>query len=168
MIRSVRPGLEKGIVDIIDAHKGMDVVLNAEELTYISCAGLRVLLKVRKMYDHPLKVLNVSRDLYDIFETTGFTDLLDVKKAYRSISVDGLEVIGQGFYGTVYRLDAERIVKVYKGKESIPMIENEKAMAQKAFLAGIPTAISYDIVRVGEDYGSVFELLNARTFHEIV
>ena len=40
-------------------------------------------------------------------------------------------------------------------------------MAQKAFLNGIPTAISYDIVKVGEDYGSVFELLNARTFHEL-
>ena len=40
--------------------------------------------------------------------------------------------------------------------------------AKKAFLSGIPTAIAYDIVKVGEDYGSVFEMLNARTFHELV
>ena len=83
------------------------------------------------------------------------------------MSIDGLEVIGQGFFGTVYRIDEESIVKVYKGKDSIPMIENEKRLAQKAFLSGIPTAISYDIVKVGEDYGSVFELLNAKTFHEL-
>jgi uncharacterized protein (TIGR02172 family) len=82
--------------------------------------------------------------------------------------VDGLDVIGQGFYGTVYRIDNETIVKVYKGEDSIPLIENEKKIAQKAFVAGIPTAISYDIVKVGADYGSVFELINSKTFNEMV
>ena len=160
--------VEKEIMEAIDADKGMEISFDAEKLSYISSAGLRVLMKVLKMSGKPVEVVNVSRDVYDIFETTGFTELMKVKRAYRTISVDGLEVIGKGFFGTVYRIDAESIVKVYKGKDSIPMIENEKRMAQKAFLSGIPTAISYDIVKVGEDYGSVFELLNARTYHELV
>ena len=162
------PAVEKEIMEAIDTDKGMEISFDAEKLSYISSAGLRVLMKVLKMSEKPVEVVNVSRDVYDIFETTGFTELMNVRKAYRTISVDGLEVIGKGFFGTVYRIDAESIVKVYKGKDSIPMIENEKRMAQKAFLSGIPTAISYDIVKVGEDYGSVFELLNARTYHELV
>lgn len=159
--------VEQEINDAIAAHAGMEVQFDAGKLEYISSAGLRVLMKLRKQLGRPVTVFNVSRDVYDIFETTGFTKLLQVQKAYREISTEGLEVIGQGFYGTVYRMDKETIVKMYKGSDSIPMIENEKKMAQKAFLAGIPTAISYDIVKCGEDYGSVFELLNARTFHDI-
>ncbi|MBR1479119.1 MAG: anti-sigma factor antagonist [Lachnospiraceae bacterium] len=162
------PALEKELLELLEAHSTEEIVFDAERLTYISSAGLRVLMKVRKLKDAPTAIINVARDVYDIFETTGFTELFNVKKAYRSLSVEGLEVIGRGFFGTVYRIDAESIVKVYKGKDSIPMIENEKKMAQTAFLNGIPTAISYDIVRVGEDYGSVFELLNAKTFHELL
>ena len=161
------PVLEKELLEFLDAHREEEIVFDAERLSYISSAGLRVLMKVRKLKGGPITIINVTRDVYDIFETTGFTELFHVRKMYRSLSVDGLEVIGRGFYGTVYRIDAESIVKVYKGKDSIPIIENEKRMAQKAFLNGIPTAISYDIVKVGEDYGSVFELLNARTFHEL-
>ena len=161
------PVLEKELLEFLDAHREEEIVFDAERLSYISSAGLRVLMKVRKLKGRPITIINVTRDVYDIFETTGFTELFHVRKMYRSLSVDGLEVIGRGFYGTVYRIDAESIVKVYKGKDSIPIIENEKRMAQKAFLNGIPTAISYDIVKVGEDYGSVFELLNAKTFHEL-
>ena len=158
---------EQEIRGIMAEHAGLEVVFDAKELEYISSAGLRVLMKVRKMYDKPLQLRSVSRDIYDILETTGFTEIFQVQKAYRRVSIDGLEMIGKGFCGTVYRLDAETIVKVYEGKDSIPVIENEKQMAQKAFLAGIPTAISYDIVQVGDNYGSVFELLNAKTFHDM-
>ena len=161
------PSIEAELMGILDSLSEERIVLDASDLAYISSAGLRILMKARKRSDESFEIINVSRDIYEIFETTGFTELFRIKKAYRSMSIDGLEVIGQGFFGTVYRIDEESIVKVYKGKDSIPMIENEKRLAQKAFLSGIPTAISYDIVKVGEDYGSVFELLNAKTFHEL-
>jgi uncharacterized protein (TIGR02172 family) len=48
------------------------------------------------------------------------------------------------------------------------MIENERKMARTAFIKGIPTAISYDTVRCGDRYGSVFELLEAKTMNEIL
>lgn len=41
-------------------------------------------------------------------------------------------------------------------------------MAKMALILGLPTAISYDVVRVGDSYGSVFELLNARSFTKIL
>ena len=158
--------LQKELEAVRAANNSCELELDAGELEYISSAGLRVLLQLTRTQDKPLSVVNVTPAVYEILEVTGFTELLRAKKAYRKVSVDGCEVIGRGYYGTIYRIDDETIVKVYKGKDSIPMIENEIRMARKAFLSGIPTAIAYDIVQVGEDYGSVFEMLRASTYME--
>ncbi|MBQ9382777.1 MAG: phosphotransferase [Ruminiclostridium sp.] len=161
------PQTEKELFDAVEGRTG-DIVIDAEKLQYISSAGLRMLKKLRSSLDRPLAVINVSRDIYDIFETTGFTELLDVKRAMREVSVEGCEVIGKGFYGTVYRIDEETIVKVYDSPDCLPMIQNEQRLAKLAFVKGVPTAISYDTVRVGDSYGSVFELLKARPFNDLL
>lgn len=144
-----------------------DLVLDAENLQYISSAGLRVVLRLRKLYP-TLAVINVNADVYEIFDMTGFAEMITVEKAFRRFSVDGCEVIGEGANGKVYRLDAETIIKVYKNPDSLDDIKRERELAKKAFVAGIPTAISYDVVRVGESYGSVFELLEAKSFAKLI
>lgn len=143
-------------------------ILDSSELEYISSAGLRVLMKMRKNFGENIRVIGVSPEVYDIFDLTGFTEILKVEKRYREISVEGCEVIGTGFYGTVYRVDPETIVKVYQTPDSLPIIQNEQKLAKRAFVNGVPTAISYDIVKVGDMYGSVFELLNADTFNDLL
>lgn len=50
----------------------------------------------------------------------------------------------------------------------MPDIHRERELARKAFILGIPTAISYDVVKVGDSYGSVFELLNAKSFSKLM
>jgi len=139
---------------------------DASELEYISSAGLRVLMKVRKQAAKEMQIFDVSPEVYDIFDMTGFTELFKVEKRMRELSVDGCEIIGKGFYGTVYRIDPETIVKVYNTPDSIPIIKNEQRLAKRAFVKGVPTAISYDIVKVGNNYGSVFELLKASSFND--
>ena len=147
-----------------------EVILDADQLTYISSAGLRTLLSVKKKLMPNLKLVNASREVYDIFEVTGFSQLLDIQKKMREVSVEGCEVIGRGYCGTVYRIDPETIIKVYHDSSvtTLTDIENEKNMAKIALVHGIPTAISYDIVKVGDCYGSIFELLNAVTFNDLV
>ncbi len=143
------------------------IIIDAANLDYISSAGLRIILRIRK--DMPdLKIVNVSPEVYDILDVTGFTEMIHVEKAYRVISVDGCEVIGQGANGKVYRIDRDTIVKVYLNPDSLPDIHRERELARKAFVLGIPTAIPYDVVRVGDGYGSVFELLNAKSFAKII
>ena len=139
---------------------------DAAGLEYISSAGLRVLMKVRKQAAKEMRIFDVSPEVYDIFDMTGFTELFKVEKRLRELSVDGCEIIGKGFYGTVYRIDSETIVKVYNSPDSIPIIQNEQRLAKRAFVKGVPTAISYDIVKVGDSYGSVFELLKASSFND--
>ena len=115
-----------------------------------------------------ISIVNVSPDVYEIFDMTGFTEMAEIRKAYRKVSVEGCEIIGKGANGTVYRIDRDTIVKVYLNPDSLPEIQAERELARKAFVLGIPTAIPYDVVRVGEGYGSVFELLNAKSLAEIL
>ena len=66
------------------AGKGeVPVTLDASKLEYISSAGLRVLMKVRKEAKKMLEVRNASPEIYDIFDTTGFTELFTVSKKMR-------------------------------------------------------------------------------------
>lgn len=158
---------EKELNSVIVANSFEKLVLDAEDLLYISSAGLRIVLRVRKAYP-TLKIINASSEVYDIFDMTGFTEMIPVEKAYRRLSVDGCPVIGKGAKGTVYRYDADTIIKVYKSADSLPAIKNERELARKAFVLGIPTAISYDVVRVGDSFGSVFELLDAESYSALI
>lgn len=82
-------------------------------------------------------------------------------KEYKSYSVEGCPVIGRGAKGTVYRYDDELVIKVYNDRNMFKEIERENYLARRAFIAGIPTAISFGIVTVGDRYGSIFELLHS-------
>lgn len=161
------PQTEAELFAQLEGKASAAVVIDAEKLEYISSAGLRVLLRIKKK--HPqLTVTNVNPEVYDVLEMTGFTEILTVEKAYRVISVDGCEVIGEGANGKVYRLNQDIVVKTYKHADALPEIQHEREVARLALISGIPTAISYDVVKVGDSYGTVFELLNATSFAGII
>ena len=144
-----------------------ELVLDASRLEYISSAGLRMLLRLSKEID-AISVVNVSSDVYEIFEMTGFTEMLNIEKAYRTISIDGCEQIGRGANGNVYRINNDNVVKVYNNPEALDEIRSEREKAKLALILGIPTAISYSVVKVGDSYGSEFELLNARPMSKVL
>ena len=159
--------IESDIMECIFGNENLNLLLDFEDLTYISSAGLRVILRLRK--NHPkLCIRNVNSEVYEILDMTGFTQMMQVDKAYRVVSIEGAEVIGKGANGTIYRIDRDNVVKVYNNPDALDEIQNEREVARLALILGIPTAISYDVVRVGESYGSVFELLNATSFSKIL
>ena len=151
---------EMQIMDSYHTHTAKEVVLDAQKLRYISSSGLRVLLKLRKM-EQNLKLINASSEVYEILEMTGFTDLLPVSKAYRSIRLEDCKLLGEGGHGKVYRINDDTIVKMYYAGDPIEDIKREQDYAKKAFVMGIPTAIPFDIVKDEDMYGLVFELVNA-------
>jgi uncharacterized protein (TIGR02172 family) len=160
------PDIEKDIIDQIGDYTG-ELEIDAAELEYISSAGLRVILRLKKS-NASTKIINCNSEVYEIFDMTGFTEMMDVSKAYRQLSIEGCEVIGEGANGIVYRTDPDTIVKVYKNHDALEEIHNERELARKAFVMGIPTAIPYDVVQVGDLYGSVFELLSAKSFAKLL
>ncbi len=72
------PTLEKELEGVFGSVDSLEFDL--EELTYISSAGLRVLLTAHNIMedkDGEMKVVNVHPDVMEIFEITGFDSILD-------------------------------------------------------------------------------------------
>lgn len=73
------PELEKAINAGSEALKSL--VLDFKGVDYISSAGLRVLLTAQKKMNVQghMELTNVSEAVMDIFEMTGFADILEIK-----------------------------------------------------------------------------------------
>ena len=159
--------VENAIAEIRSANQGMHTVLDADTLEYISSAGLRIMLRLRK--EEPrLAIINVSPEVYSVFEMTGFTEMMTVEKTYPRISIDNCEFIAKGANGAVYRYDDETIVKQYFNRDALPEIMQERENSRRAFVLGVNTAIPYGIVRIGDGYGSLTELLNATSVTKLI
>ena len=73
------PALDKTInEDIADVK---NLILDINELEYISSAGLRVLLGAQKKMQKvgSMKVINVREEVMEVFEMTGFADILVIE-----------------------------------------------------------------------------------------
>ena len=143
------------------------LTIDAEGLEYISSSGLRILLTLAKSYKD-FKLTGVNAEVYDVLSMTGFIKIIKVERALRQLSIDGCEQIGVGGVGTVYRLDGDTIIKVFREGTTIDEVRKEITMSKEAFVMGTPTAISFDIVKVGSQYGLVYELLNAETLSSCI
>ena len=73
------PALDKTINEDIAGTKNL--VLDVKELEYISSAGLRVLLGAQKKMQKigSMKVINVCEEVMEVFEMTGFADILVIE-----------------------------------------------------------------------------------------
>ena len=151
--------IEKEAREILEKEEFNALVLDFASVRYISSAGLRIVLKFKQQYKD-VSIEECSLEVYDILAMTGFTNMLPVKKALKRLYVSGAKVIGEGFFSTVYRIDKDTIVKVFNRTSDPDQIERELAMSKQAFVLGIPTAISYDIVRVDDKLGVRFEMLD--------
>ena len=159
--------VEKELNEIRNANQGMHTVLDADALEYISSAGLRIMLRLRKE-EPKLAIINVSPEVYGVFEMTGFTEMITIEKTYRKIDLDSCEFIAKGANGAVYRYDNETIVMQYFNRDALPEIMQERENARRAFVLSVNTAIPYGIVRIGDGYGSLTELLNATSVTKLI
>jgi uncharacterized protein (TIGR02172 family) len=150
-------GVEKEVFEALGSNPPEQVTFNFKDLTYISSAGLRILLKVKQLCPS-LRLVEVSNEVYSVLEMTGFVTMIAVDRALTEIDITGCEKIGDGYTCEVYRLSPEMIVKVFKEGIDLNDIQRELNLAKQAFVLGIPTAISFDIVKVGDRYGVRFEL----------
>ncbi|MDR2163104.1 MAG: STAS domain-containing protein [Clostridiales Family XIII bacterium] len=74
------PDLQPALISAVKAYKR--VVLDCGELEYVSSAGLRVLLmaeKSAKAGKSDLIIKNVSSEIKEIFDMTGFSDILTIE-----------------------------------------------------------------------------------------
>lgn len=75
--------IEAEVQTLKKSNPDSKMVLDARDLEYISSAGLRILLRLRKE-KQDLSIINVSSEVYEIFDMTGFNEIMTIEKAYRS------------------------------------------------------------------------------------
>ena len=73
------PKLEKELKETLDSVNAL--TLDFEKLEYISSAGLRVLLSSQKIMNTKgeMKIVRVNETIMEIFEVTGFSDILTIE-----------------------------------------------------------------------------------------
>ncbi|MBP9996759.1 MAG: phosphotransferase [Lachnospiraceae bacterium] len=123
------------------------------------------------------KVIEIA-DRYDVTSIVEYicTDIAE-KKCYKKgdmmynekeFSIDGLEAMGKGGTGECYRVDEDKILKLYYEGMPREMAYREKDCSRTALIIGVPTPISYDVVKVGERRGVIYEILNAKTMSQAI
>lgn len=162
------PDVEDDINTLVDELSPARVQLDGSSLIYLSSAGLRIVMRLLKR-GQDVRITNVTPEVYDVLDMTGISEIVPVTRLPRELSLEGLRQIGAGAFGRVYRLDAERVVKVYAPEVNpLDKIERERSVARQAFIHGIPSAIPFETVRVGREHGIIYELVDARTLGEAV
>lgn len=76
---STAPALEEELKASLDGVT--DLVLDFDKLEYISSAGLRVVLSAQKTMTKQgqMKLVNVNEEVMEVFEITGFVDILTIE-----------------------------------------------------------------------------------------
>lgn len=160
--------VEKEIDETIKGQAFDKLVLDFSHISYISSAGLRIILKLKQKYND-ISIVETSLEVYDIFQMTGFANIMNIKKGLKRIYLSGAEIVGDGYYSTVYRVDKDTIIKVFNRVSDSEQIERELKLAKQAFVLGIPTAISFDIVKVDDGkLGVRYEMLDCMSLRNAI
>ena len=89
-------------------------------------------------------------------------------RAYKEVSIKGCKLLGHGAKGEVYRYNDELVIKVFNQNNTYSDVEREIDISRRAFILGMPTAISFGIVSVGERYGAMYELVDSETVSDCI
>ena len=67
-------------IDSVIAQGGFDTVIwDIDKLKYMSSAGLRIVARLKQRYDD-FSIINMSKDIYDIFAMVGLNNIIDIKR----------------------------------------------------------------------------------------
>ena len=159
------------IIALLEKSKPEKLELNCRELKYLSSIGLRALLFVRRKLsrDKEVHLTDVNDTVYDIIDMTGLDDIFLVSKCLKKISIQGLKPIAYSVSGELYQLKNGMMVKVFDPHVPRDAVEQEMRYEKKAFINGVPTAISFSMVQIGEDrYGIVVENIHGVQLSECI
>lgn len=160
---------EESLFNLPHLNEVKFIVMDAENLIYISSLGLRIILKFKKKFPKSFSsIINVSAEIYNIFDVTGMNSFIKSSKKKRKIDLSSLEPIASGMYGSVYRINEEQILKVFHGTYSEREIQRIVDVTRLAFMNGIPTIMPFEVVITEKGFGMILELLNAELMSKLM
>ncbi|MDA0214333.1 MAG: STAS domain-containing protein [Planctomycetota bacterium] len=148
-----------------------ELILDFGAVDYVSSVGLRAILKAQqkmKELHGSFLLKNVTKPIADLFDMTGLDRILHFERKPREISIAGLEMIAKGANGECYKVDDETVVKLYFDFVKEASALKEKELAKQAFVAGVPTPISFDVVECGNRRGIMYEMIKADTLSKYI
>lgn len=155
---------------VIDAHNKYPqakITLDFSKVEYITSACIRYLLSfVKEKYN--VVLIGVRKEVNTILKLTGLDCILDIEQEVISIDVSNCKLLGKGFHSAVYKIDDDKIAKIYFDIKDLDMLINERIIAKQAFIKGVPTEISYGMCEVDGKPGLIYELVDADTLISIL
>ena len=122
-------------------------------MKYISSLGLRVIFKLTKEFEEtPTTMFNASSEVREILDETGITSWVKVYKKLRNVDLNSLTLLGEGMYGSVYRVNDEQILKVFHDVHSEIEMRNVIENVRIAFTHDIPTIMPFEVVNSFDAY----------------
>ena len=144
-------------------------IFDFSDVTGINFAGVRTLLR---LYEKGMKisVIEATNKVAIMFYRTGTTNFIKVNEKFKDFDLKHAEVAGEGFTAVSYNVDDnDSMFKLYSpmvGKESI---NREKQVASSVIKMGIPTPLSGNLIKVGNQYGISFErILTKKSFSRLL
>ena len=160
---------EKELFAIEQLREAKEILPDAENLTYISSLGLRVILKLAKKFPNtPTLIINASNEVYNVFDVTGMTSFIKVLKKRRLVNLSSAKLLASGMFGSVYRVNEEQILKVFHNLTAERKMQEIIDTMRLAFTHDIPTVIPFEVVKTEKGFGILLELLNAEVLSTLM
>ena len=112
--------------------------------------------------------LTIDAEELEYISSSGLRILLVLAKSYKNFKVVN---VNPDVYDVLNMTGFSKIINVERALRQLSIDGCEQigiTMSKEAFVMGTPTAISFDIVKVGSQYGLVYELLNAETLSSCI
>ncbi len=142
-----------------------ELLLDASQLEYMSSSGIRALVKLSRLQEE-IRIDNVNDAMFSIFYSSGLTEIFTINREMVKMENDNWDVAGVGASGTVYKINNDTAIKVYKEGTKFEYVNQERELARQAFISGVPTIIPNRNAMVGDQYATIFELVNSTSLGE--
>lgn len=148
-----------------DFEENGELLLDASQLEYMSSSGIRALVKLSRLQGE-IRIDNVNDAMFSIFYSSGLTEIFEINREMVKMENNNWDVAGVGASGTVYKINNDTAIKVYKEGTKFEYVNQERELARQAFISGVPTIIPNRNAMVGDQYATIFELVNSTSLGE--
>ena len=162
-----RQELEEKLAKAMEGREIASIRIDAGKLDYISSAGIRILLGLRRNCKD-MKIINVSQMIYDVLDSTGIPDMLPVERSTREVNEPAASLlIRKEPDGDVYRWEEDQALKVFHADVSLEEVKRTMQLMNTAASFGVPTPTAYEVVSCGGKNAMICEYPSGQTLAEI-
>lgn len=149
---------------------GLETAMNADniftldfsEVRSVNFSALRALINIRKK-GLRFTIINVNDSVIELFEDTGVSSVINVCRKPKPFDLSKYEEFGGGFLSKSFNSeDGDSMLKFYGSRIPSELVYQEKNVAKKVFLFGIPTPLVGALRETDGNYALDFERIEGK------